>query len=228
MLASPPLPPLPAGALAALPRFPSLRPSSPRFLDLARGASATFLVQAEKPGLYQLQTTGVLATGATLRTRTVTSLATGSANGVGRNALVRQYLREGDFQATVTALGRSRGHLGVELQATPLLDGGELRLEAAARLTLPAGQGAIYRFTIAQPGTYRLLAMGLGFVYACRLEDADGWPVAPPNVKADMSRRLAPGGYRLVLLPQPMRRSWRLRSNRSRISGKSEAVQRTL
>jgi hypothetical protein len=199
-----PLPPLPAAALAALPRFPALRPGAPRFVDLARGASLTFLVQADRPALYQLQTTGVLATSASLRTRTVTSLAAASANGIGRNAMVRQYLRAGDFQATVSGVGRSQGHLAVELAATPLLDGGELRLDAAARLTLPAGQGVVYRFSIAQGGDYRLLAMGLGFVYTCRLEDADGWPVAPPNVAADLSRHFAPGSYRLVLLPQPV------------------------
>ena len=204
LAAAAPLPPLPAAALAALPRFPVLRPGSPSFIDLPRGASATFLVQADKPALYQLQTTGVLATAATLRTRTVVSLAAGTANGVGRNALVRQYLREGDFQATVSAAGRSQGHLGVELQSTPLRDGGELRLDAPARLTLAAGQAVVYRFTIAEAGDYRLLAMGLGFVYACRLEDADGWPIAPPNLPADVSRRLAPGSYRLVLLPQPV------------------------
>jgi hypothetical protein len=204
LAAAAPLPPLPAAALAALPRFPVLRPGSPRFVDLARGASATFLVQADQPALYQLQTTGVLATGAALRTRTVVSLAAGSANGVGRNAMVRQYLRQGDFQATVTASGLSRGHLGVELRTTPLVDGGELRLGAPARITLDAGQGVIYRFTIAQQDDYRLLAMGLGFVYTCRLEDADGWPIAPPNLAADITRTLAPGSYRLVLLPQAL------------------------
>jgi hypothetical protein len=204
LAAAAPLPPLPAAALAALPRFPELRPGSPRFIDLARGAGTTFLVRVDRPALYQLQTTGVLATRAALRTRTVTSLAAGSANGVGRNALVRQYLREGDFQATVTAEGRSQGHLGVELRTTQLIDGGELRLDAPARITMPAGQGVVYRFTIAQPGEYRLLAMGLGFAYACRLEDAGGWPIAPPNIPADVSRQLAPGAYRLVLLPQPI------------------------
>jgi hypothetical protein len=200
--AAAPLPPLPEGALAALPRFPVLRPGPPRFIDLARGASATFLVQADQPALYLLQTTGVLATAAALRTRTVVSLAAGSANGVGRNALVRQYLRQGDFQATVTATGRSQGHLGIELQSAPLVDGGELRLGAPARITLHAGQGVVYRFTIGRKDDYRLLAMGLGFVYTCRLEDADGWPVAPPNLAADITHNLAPGSYRLVLLPR--------------------------
>jgi hypothetical protein len=204
LAAEAPLPPLPAAALASLPRFPLLRPGAPRFVDLARGESASFLVQAEQPALYQLQTTGVLATSAALRTRTVTSLAAGSANGVGRNALVRQYLRQGDFQATVTAEGRSQGHLGVELLATPLLDGGELRLAAPARVTLPAGQGVVYRFSIAEAGDYRLLAMGLGFVYSCRLEDAAGWPIMTPGIAADLSQRLLPGSYRLVLLPQPI------------------------
>ncbi len=206
LAAAAPLPPLPAGAIAAaLPNFPQLQPGgAPRFLDLTRGAGATFRIDSETPGLYELRTTGMLATAAALRTRTVTELATGSRNGVGRNALVHQYLRQGDLQATVTALGRSQGHLGVELAATHLIDGGELRLDAPARITLPAGQAVVYRFAVAQAGDYRLLAMGLGFVYQCRIEDADGWPIAPPNAKADVSRHFDAGTYRLVLLPQPL------------------------
>ncbi|HVT57481.1 MAG TPA: hypothetical protein VHR45_03700 [Thermoanaerobaculia bacterium] len=204
LAAAAPLPPLPAAALAALPRFPVLRPGVPRYLDLERGASATFLVQAEQPALYELQTTGLLATSGILRTRTVTRLDEKSANGVGRNALLRQYLREGDYQATVTATGLTRGHLGVELASTPLLDGGDLRPGAPARLSLPAGQGVVYRFTIDKKADYRLRAMGLGFHFLCRLEDAEGWPIELPNLKADLTRRFEPGSYRLVLLPQPV------------------------
>ena len=202
LAAKAPLPALPATALAALPTFPALTAGAPRALDLERGASATYLVQAEKPGLYQLQTTGVLATSAALRTRTVTQLATASANGVGRNALVNQYLREGDFEATFATIGQSQGHLGVELTATPLRTGGGLRPEVPARATLAAGEGIVYTFKVPKAGTYRLLAMGLGFVFRCRLEDADGWPIMAPNLRADERVVLQPGTYRLVLLPQ--------------------------
>jgi hypothetical protein len=202
--AATPLPPLPATALAALPQFPVLRVGAQRFFDLERKASATFLVQADRPALYQVQTTGLLATAGTLRTRTVTSLAHDEGNGVGRNVLLGQYLREGDYQVTVTAKDRSRGHLGIGIERTPLIEGGELRLGVPERISLPAGQAVGYRFTIEEDGEYRLVARGLGFVFRCRLEDAGGWPLEPPNGAAEMTRKFAPGTYRLVLLPQPV------------------------
>jgi hypothetical protein len=199
-----PLPPLPDAALAALPRFPVLRPGAPQFLDLEREAGATFLVQAEKPALYEIRSTGLLATSGTLRTRTVPELRREEANGVGRNFLLQQFLREGDYQATVGAVGRSRGHLGVEIAATPVDEAGELRPELPARWTLPAGRAAVWRFTIPRAGVYKLRAEGLRVIFRGRVEDADGWPIEPPNRELDFSRVYEAGTYRLVLLPQAL------------------------
>ena len=201
---STPLPPLPEVALASLPKLPVLAAGAERFLDLDRGASATFLLRADRPGLYAIRSTGLLATAGTLRTRTVPSLRREEENGVGRNFLLQQYLREGDYQATVQTLGASRGHLGLALEAVPVRDGGELREGIPGHFTLPAAQAVAYRFTIPAAGDYRLRALGLGFPFRARLEDADGWPLERPDRAADVSRRLTPGTYRIVLLPQPV------------------------
>lgn len=199
-----PLPPLPDAALATLPKFPVLRTGAPQALDLERNAGSTFLLQAEKPALYEIRSTGLLATSGTLRTRTVPELRREEANGVGRNFLLQQYLREGDYQATVGAVGRSRGHLGVEVAATPVDDAGELRPEIPARRTLPAGRAAVWRFTIPRAGVYKLRAEGLRMIFGGRVEDAEGWPIEPPNRDLDFSRLYEAGTYRLVLLPQPL------------------------
>ena len=196
-----PLPALPEAELAGLPQFPILTPRDPRALDLERGARATYLVQADKPALYRLESRGLLATEGNVRTRTVTSFDRASENGTGRNFLVLQYLREGDYQLTVQARGLSRGHLGVALSESPLTDGGLLSDGIPARATLGPGEAVLYRFTIPAAADYRIQALGLGRTFRCRLEDADGWPVEKPNVPADFVRRLEPGSYRLVLLP---------------------------
>lgn len=197
-----PLPPLPDAALAALPKFPVLRTGAPQFLDLERNAGATFFLQADRPALYEIRSTGLLATSGTLRTRTVPELRREEENGVGRNFLLQQYLREGDYQTSVSTVGRSRGRLGVEIAATPLDDAGELRPEFPARWTLPAGRAAVWRFTVPQEGVYKLRAEGLRMVFRGRVEDADGWPIEPPNRPLDFSRVYEAGTYRLVLLPQ--------------------------
>ncbi len=204
LLASTPLPPLPDAARNALPKLPVLQPGAPRFLDLDRGQKSAFLLQAAKPGLYAVRSTGLLATAGTLRTRTVPVLRRDAENGVGRNFLVQQYLREGDYQVTVAALGKSRGHSGLTLESTPLADGGELRAGMPGHFTLPAGQAVVFKVVISEAGTYNLRALGLGFKFLCRFEDPDGWPLEKPNQPADLHLNLAAGTYRFVLLPQPV------------------------
>jgi hypothetical protein len=197
-----PLPLLPDAALAALPDFPVLTDEAPRSFDLDRGASATFLLRASAPALYRLQSTGLMATEGNVRTRTVTSLARESQNGVGRNFLVQPYLREGDYQLTVSAQGLSTGHLGVGLSRTPLLEGGFITSGLPARISLPAGSAVAYRFAITKPGEFRLRALGRGRDFRFRLEDKDGWPIETPSIAADLTRYYEPGRYRVVILPE--------------------------
>jgi len=204
LLASEPLPPLPASTLAGLPDFPLLTAADPRHLDLERDQSATFLVQAPADALYRLETSGLLDTAGNLRSRVVTSLARSAGGGSGRNFFLHQFLDQGDYQLTINTQGSSAGHLGLSLTRTDPSDGGELRQGLAARVTLDQGQSVVYRFTIAEEGRYRLRAFGLGGSARCRLEDGEGWPVERPNLPASFTRSFAPGDYRLLLLPEPV------------------------
>ncbi len=196
-----PLPPLPEGALAALPKFPELLPGVPRALDLARDETASFALGVPEPGLYRIETTGLLATSALLRTRTVTRFRSEAENGVGRNALVADYLREGDYQVTVNPRGPSAGHLAVVLSKTTVVDGGTVTDGIPARLSLAPGEAAELRLDVRRAGTYRVRAFGLKRKFAVRLEDQDGWPILKPGVDGDIRRTLAKGTYRLVVLP---------------------------
>jgi len=205
---STPLPPLPDGALSARPRLPLLTGEAPQFLDLDRHSRATYNLLVSKPGLYQLESTGLLATEGNLRSRTIPSFLRARDNGVGRNFLIQNYLTTGDYQLTVQALGNSTGHLGLRLEQTPTHDGGALIADVPARIALEAGAAVRYTFTIHERGTYRLRSLGMGRTFRCRLEDGDGWPILPPGGSADITRTFEPGAYRLVLLPEatPSRR----------------------
>ena len=204
LAATTPLPPLPDASLNAVPKLPQLTAGAPRFLDLAQAQRSTYELRADKPGLYAVRSSGLLATSGTLRTRTVPELRHEEQNGVGRNFVVQQYLREGDYQVTVGALGLSAGHLGLALESTPLLDGGELIAGVPGHYSLPAGQAVVFKAIIAEAGKYSLRALGLGFSFRCRFEDAAGWPLVKPNGEANLSEDLEPGTYRFVLLPQPV------------------------
>jgi len=197
------LPVLPASE-AILPQFPLLARSEAPHVDLDPKQRSTFLVRADAPSLYRVETTGLLATAGTLRTRTNPSFRAESANGTGRNFLIQEYLREGDYQLTVAPVGTSRGHAGVVLSRTDLIDGGTLADRVPARATLPAGRAIAYRFSVPNRAEYRLRAVGLGHTFRCRLETADGWPVDRPAAAADITRVLDAGAYRLIVLPEAL------------------------
>lgn len=194
------LPTLPAAETAAAALAP-VRPGQPSFLDFAQGQSVSFALPVDHDALYQFDTTGLLETRGAIRTRITPSLANAEGNGVGRNFLLQMFLREGDYQLTVQTQGQTAGHAGVELTATPLLDEGVLAPGTPARITLEPGQAALYHLHIAMPGPYHIFTLGLGHQFTMRLEDADGWPLLTPGGPADAQIDLAPGDYRMILLP---------------------------
>jgi hypothetical protein len=197
-----PLPPLPDGRLADLPKFPVVSDRKASFFDLERLSSKTFIVNASSPALYRLESSGLLATVGNLRTRVVTSLVRAEENGIGRNFLIQQYLGTGDHQITVSTLGRTTGHLGLRLDRTRETSGGQLVEGVPARATLRAGETIVYTFAIPEGGRHRLRAIGQNRTLRARLEDSDGWPIEPPNVPASFDQPFERGTYRLVVLPE--------------------------
>jgi hypothetical protein len=199
-LLDPTLPPLPADQMK-LPDVPVIQPGQPAYVDLDRRQTDIFGLKVDKPALYRFETTGLIETGGTIRTRIVTSLGTAEGNGIGRNFMLQQYLDQGDYQLTVQAQGQTTGHAGVAVTATPVRDGGVLTLDLPSRITLEPGDAALYRFHIAKAASYHLFTLGLNHQFAMRLEDADGWPLTTPGGAADTTMDFAPGDYRMVLLP---------------------------
>ncbi|MFT4623958.1 MAG: hypothetical protein ACI8PZ_002614 [Myxococcota bacterium] len=203
-----PLTPPPASILSSLPKFPQLRADKPASTDLDASESETWAVTVAEPGLYRLQSTGLLATEGGVRTRTRLGLASGDRNGVGRNFLVARYLREGDYQLTVSPTGKSEGHIGLVLDRTRVVDGGELAADLPARVSLPAGDAVRYRITVPEAGRYRIRSFGPGRTFECRLEDDDGWPLTTPGGQCELDESLAAGSYVIIGLPEqvPTRR----------------------
>ncbi|MHB8835648.1 MAG: hypothetical protein ACYC9Y_08060 [Candidatus Methylomirabilia bacterium] len=197
-----PLPVLPPGQPFSTPQFPPLAEDAATFFDLERFGTATFAVRAAAPAFHTLESTGLLATRGTLRSRYLPALAGAAGGGTGRNFLVGSYLREGEYQLTVAALGQSRGHLGVRMRRAALRDGGTLREGSPSRVTVGPAEGVAHEFEIAAAGVYRLEAAAAGRPLPCRLEDADGWPIETPGIPAQFKRRFEPGRYRLLLLPE--------------------------
>jgi uncharacterized protein len=194
------LPPIPADQTTP-PDLPKRAPGPTVFMDLAQNQSTTFAVPVDHAALYRVETTGLVETAGALRTRILPSLASDQADGTGRNFLLQQYLREGDYQLTVKAPGKSYGRVGLVIGETPVAEQGLLVNDLPARLTLQPSKAALYRFHIETEGDYSLHAQGLGHGFAMRLDDAEGWPLLAPGSLAETQLRFRPGDYQMVLLP---------------------------
>ena len=197
------LPDLPRGRLESI-ELPVLSPLQTAYFDLQRKQRLSFRVEVPEAGLYRLETTGLLHTSGNLRTRTVPVLFQESANGVGRNFLIQQYLSAGDYQISVEAQGRSKGHLGLGLQLGKMMDGGNLTEGLATRTTLTSGRAQAYSFEISNGGEHCLASLGLGRMHRFRLEGEDGFPLLAAQHREPVCHSFQVGRYRMVLLPEAL------------------------
>ncbi len=184
--------------------FPSVSEDAPLFFNLPRKGEKSVILRVKKSSLYRIETTGLLKTACSIRTRTRTRLFSDKAGGVGRNCLVQQYLKSGDYQITVRALGLSTGHLGLRVKRTALLEGGVLSPGMHSSEAIPAGSAIRYNIRIKKKGRYHLWTLGLDKSFHCRLEDGDGWPLMPPSSNADIERTFNAGEYSYMTLPYPV------------------------
>lgn len=197
--------PAPPAADDRPPAIVKLAPGETTFVDLARETPRRFEVGVGRGGAWLAETTGLLATAAAVHGRVRVGIARGLANGAGRNARVEAWLGEGRHLIEVTPQGASQGRAGVRVRPAPVIDGGVLRDGVVARSTVAADQAQTFAFTVDRPGAHRVRALGRGRALRCRVEDADGWPLEAPPVRAcDRSVTLPAGAHRLVVLPEPL------------------------
>ncbi len=184
--------------------FPHLTEQKPLYVNFDRKQKQHFTLIVEEPSLYRLETSGRLATQLTVRTALITQLFTAKQNGIGRNALVQQYLRPGVYQITVQTQGQSRGRAGIHLRRTPLNLQGELTVGAIKKAHLQPDVALRYTLTIDEPGRYHLHTLGLGKDFPYRLEDEEEWPLSKPERGEVVLQFPAPGVFHYYSLPSPV------------------------
>lgn len=185
----------------AIPKFPAVAPGKTAFLDLDRNGNRPYALEVAEPGLYRIETTGRLSTRLALNDRFMHFTRSASANGVGRNALLIEYLLPGRYQVTVAANGASAGRLGLAAFRNALVEGGALEAAIDNRKFIESFSGAGYDIRIPAAGRYRIESMGQNGNYSIRLEDKDGWPEQPAVSDGPLELRLEKGTYRLLSLP---------------------------
>ena len=207
--------------------FPHLTEQKPLYVNFKRKQKQHFTLIVEEPSLYRLETSGRLATQLTVRTALITQLFTaptkrGSSpigsghraerrqaerdkqNGIGRNALVQQYLRPGVYQITVQTQGQSRGRAGIHLRRTPLNLQGELTAGSIKKTHLKPDAALRYTLTINEPGRYHLQTLGLGKSFTYRLEDEEEWPLTVSGDEGVVIAHFEPGVYHYYSMPLPV------------------------
>ena len=184
--------------------FPQLTEQKPLYVNFDRKQKQHFTLIVEEPSLYRLETSGRLATQLTVRTTLITQLFTAKQNGIGRNALVQQYLRPGVYQITVQTQGQSRGRAGIHLRRTPLNLQGELTTEAIKKTHLKPDVALRYTVKIDEPGLYHLRTRGLGKDFLYRLEDEEEWTLTVPGRGGEVHRHFDQGVYHYYSMPLPV------------------------
>ncbi|MCP5107920.1 MAG: hypothetical protein GY950_31315 [bacterium] len=184
--------------------FPILTGKKSLFRNFDRKERKQFLLQVDTPALYRLETTGRMATAVTVRTRTSTSLFNASQNGIGRNALVQQYLKPGDYLVNVQTLGKSKGRAGIHLRRTELDDVTGLLPGIVKRRGVPPDAAVRYRVEIKEGGDYHLETYARGKKLTHRFEDAENWPLAVPGGSGALHWFLPAGTYYYYSLPYPV------------------------
>lgn len=186
----------------ALPDFPVLEPGGGQRVRFRAGRQRTWLMPLDKPGLWRLETTGLLSTRGSVRTRVRTSLVSDNANGIGRNFLIQRYLRQGDYQLTARTNGESEGTAGLQLVRTPVEEVGRIPPGSRTRARIKPGEALRLQVPIEEAGRYRIRARGLASDFDVQLAGPDGWPVVSPGRRAPFTVRLRPGVHELTVLPQ--------------------------
>jgi uncharacterized protein len=192
-----------AGTVPTAEALPVVQAGTAQFSDLEEGTSRSFRLDVAEGGLYRIETLGRLKTGLTLSTAFRPGIDKAEANGAGLNALLQTYARAGRYLVTVNAL-EGTGRLGLSARPAPLAETAALLPSGSVRASLAQGKGVVIPLEIATAGLYRLTLDGLDRIFRARLEDAEGWPLTTPGPTTEIARRLEPGRYRLVVLPEPV------------------------
>jgi hypothetical protein len=167
--------------------------------------SKSFRLVITEPGIYRLETLGLLAMRLNVRTKTITEMFTGEANGNGRNALIQQYLKSGIYYLTAQTIGKSLGKAGIVVAKSVSKNMPFLVPGGIDRQTVKPNEAVIYPIQIKKSGTYQIQTLGLQKTFQVRFDDSLGWPLVKPGQPGSIKQHLEPGIYDYYLLPSALR-----------------------
>jgi hypothetical protein len=199
-----PPPPFPDEKRLAIPTFPPLVTGKTLYLDLDRTQATPYALKVATPGFYRIETMGRLNTRLAIRDRFLYFSHQEESNGIGRNAMLIDYLLAGSYQVDVATLGRSAGHLGLAACQNPLVEGGSLEPGIDNRNFAPAYSGVVYDVRVPETGPCQVESFGMNGAFPFRLEDTEGWPFEPVVNNEPLTTTISKGTCRLISMPSMM------------------------
>ncbi len=200
-LAPRPGPSIPQMAMQPQPAT-ALTANRPFYFDMPRNGQRSFTMTVPEGGLYRVETLGRQRTYGTLGTPFIPQIVGDQAGGAGQNMLLQTYLRAGRYRVQVGTQG-SDGRMGIVARPAPLAQGATLFAGGSVRASMRAGSGVVFPIQIDERADYFTLELlGLNRSFTARIEDEDGWPLFPVGEITRQNMSLAPGKYRLVVMPQ--------------------------
>lgn len=190
------------------PSLPRLSADKEIFFDFDRRQERAFALDVPRAGLYELESTGLLAMECHVRTPTVLSLYSDKSGGRGRNCLLQGGLRPGQYLLKVRSVGQSKGRAGLVLRQRTPLRAPPLKVGAVRHQDIAAGSLVVTPLKVTaedagRPLNFSAAAAG-GRSGECRLEDDDGWPIQSAPHRCVFTRTLPAGDYRWIQLPEPV------------------------
>jgi hypothetical protein len=167
--------------------------------DFGRADTVFYSFEVKESSVYVIETIGRLATSMTLRTASRPSVFAAQANGYGRNAAIRAWLRPGQYYLTVSTADRSTGRAGVRIDKVPLAADTPLEYGVIDRRAVPADAAARFSFSVPGEDEVELRSVALTGSFGLRLEDAQGFIAYRGEGRARL--KLGPGPYTLYSLP---------------------------
>ena len=195
------LPVIDQSEVERMPAFQQLSEGEIAYERIKKPIPHSFQILVTKPGLYCIESTGLMRLQGTLRTRLNPDLKSESENGPGGNFMIQQFLNPGEYQVTLRPINNSGGYAGLKFYKTTLVEAGKLSAGSPGRITLRPTEAAMYHFAVEEEGEYHVKSSGLKQTFNCRIEDRDGWPVTVPGNLADVNLNLLNGEYRFISLP---------------------------
>jgi len=179
---------------------PEMKFGKPVTVQLASSSTGLVGMEVTQPGVYQIETHGMLRSKCSLRSLMRTQLKGLRVRGNGDNTVLRQYLTPGDYFVEISASHGERGL--VDVTAVKLGENhlGQMAPWDTVRCDLSENTIPIIKMNVTEENKYRITDSPNSILL--RLEDEEGWPISIQE-GGIYNQQMDPGLYNLVQIASP-------------------------